>query len=152
MTLDVTNIVLKNSLFGIKPGISFNEAIEILSLKYFIENDFKNDYTTIIIPEHGDYSNFNIQITFASQMFWYGLINISGEQEVFCFGKKMNENTTSESVKNILNLSNVSFTEIETSKDDELEIKFENESTFLFYHEDNTYYLQTIYWSKLEAR
>lgn len=140
MILDISNIVRNNSLFSIKYRTTLETAINILSIKYEIENDFKNDIITIIFDD--------VQISFNSKIFWYGMIKFWNHTEVFCFNEKLTERTTLSEIRNIFNSNGICFKETEVFMNDQLNMELENGAVFYFnFNAFNQYCLAQIQWS-----
>jgi len=138
MMLDISSVILNNSLFGLKQGDSFDDVIEAISLKHDIENDYKNDTTTVIIDD--------LQLFFTSGILKYGTIKFWNDTEVCCFSEEINHKTTLESIRSILKTTNSIYSEKEIFKEDQLNLELENQSIFFFDYDRKKYCLAKIQW------
>ena len=144
MVLDISNIITGNTLFSLRHGDTIQKAYEVLSIKYIEVNDYDPNHITLIIDD--------IQMFFNKKLFDFGVIKFwrSGE-DIYCLDNKINYQTTLETMRAILDDSNISYTENETNKDNQLNLNLENGAVLVFapYCYAKTWYkLVKIKWGK----
>jgi len=138
MIFDISSIVTNNILFNLKQGSTLEMAFEMLKMPYIIEKDYKNDITFLIIND--------VQLCFNSKIFSFGVIKFWSSTEVICLDNKIDKRTKLESIRKILDLSNIDYSETEVFKNDQLNLELENEAIFFFDFNENNYCLTKIQW------
>lgn len=138
MIIDISSIFEKNTLLELEKGHTLDEVIKALTSPYYLEENKKNDSAVIIM---GD-----VEFFFNSNELNFGILNICGDSEVFYKDMKIDENTSLESIRLILNFDKITFSEKEIIKDNQFNVELENGAILYFDHFNNSYFLVKIYW------